>query len=190
MKNIIFFMVLMTVLLQLVGNSEYRKYVELFAGLVLIVVAVTPVLSFMGKADQFDLALEKYEFVSESRDLTAEFAAAEEKSKGMAAREYEQTLSDQMKAKLTEEGCAVGNVSVTVSRDEKDYGEIREVLVDFEDAGTDTMVPAIRVETIEIGEDKLTKTEGDEEGNEAFVQARKVLHKTYGIGEEQIRLKN
>lgn len=47
-KNIAFYMVLVTAVTQLIPNQQYKKYIRFFTGLVLVLLMTTPVLQLLG----------------------------------------------------------------------------------------------------------------------------------------------
>ena len=51
-KNLSFYLVLVTALLQMLPDSDYRKYIRFFCGLLLTVLLAQPVLDRMGEAGQ------------------------------------------------------------------------------------------------------------------------------------------
>lgn len=50
-KNLSFYLVLVTALLQMLPDSDYRKYIRFFTGLVLIALLLTPVLKTLHAGD-------------------------------------------------------------------------------------------------------------------------------------------
>ena len=47
-KNIAFYMVMVTAVIHMIPNSDYKKYIRFFTSLVLIIMLVTPVLNLFG----------------------------------------------------------------------------------------------------------------------------------------------
>ena len=52
MRNIAFYLVLITAVVHMVPDSEYKKYIRFFTGLVLILWILTPVLKLLGTDDK------------------------------------------------------------------------------------------------------------------------------------------
>ena len=48
MKNIAFYMVLITAVIHILPNSDYKKYIRFFTGMVLVVMLATPLLKIFG----------------------------------------------------------------------------------------------------------------------------------------------
>lgn len=47
-RNVAFYMILVMVVIQILPNNEYKKYVRFFTGLVLVLLIATPVLKLFG----------------------------------------------------------------------------------------------------------------------------------------------
>ena len=47
-QNIAFYMVLVTAVMHMIPNPDYKKYIRFFTGLVLILLIVTPILKIFG----------------------------------------------------------------------------------------------------------------------------------------------
>jgi stage III sporulation protein AF len=48
MKNLSFYLVLLSVLLQMIPGEQYKKYVKFFAGMILIMMLLKPILGLLG----------------------------------------------------------------------------------------------------------------------------------------------
>ncbi len=48
LQNITFYLVMVTAVLHVVPNQEYRKYIRFFTGLVLVLMMLTPILNVFG----------------------------------------------------------------------------------------------------------------------------------------------
>lgn len=51
MQNLAFYMVMVTAVMHVVPNPEYRRYIRFFTGLVLVIMLVTPVFKFLDMGD-------------------------------------------------------------------------------------------------------------------------------------------
>lgn len=54
LKNLTTYTILVAIVMQLIPNEEYRKYVRFFCGMVLIVMLVTPLLQLGGIKEAFE----------------------------------------------------------------------------------------------------------------------------------------
>ena len=60
MKNIAFYMVLMTAALHLIPGDGYRKYLKFFTGLLLILLVISPLLKVAGMEKTFEEVFQKH----------------------------------------------------------------------------------------------------------------------------------
>lgn len=72
MKNLSFFAVLSTAVLQIIPDQSFRKYVRFFTGLLLVSMLILPVLKIVGKEETFTE-------IYKSRDYHEQIEEAEEK---------------------------------------------------------------------------------------------------------------
>lgn len=52
-QNLAFFLVIVTAVLQIIPGSGYKKYVQFFSGMVMILLMLTPVLKLVGMENHF-----------------------------------------------------------------------------------------------------------------------------------------
>lgn len=117
MKNIVFYLVIITAVLEVLPGMTYQKYIRFFTGLVLMMLLLTPLLSlteageifsdlyhgyeyeqykrelqeqeeYFQDLDLLDFLPEEYFVIESSEDATPAFGKVEEKT-GITAREIE-----------------------------------------------------------------------------------------------------
>ena len=54
MKNLSFYLVLLSVLLQMIPGEQYKKYVKFFAGMILIMMLLKPMTGLFGMTDSLE----------------------------------------------------------------------------------------------------------------------------------------
>ena len=54
MKNLSFYLVLLSVLLQMIPGEQYKKYVKFFAGMILIMMLLKPMAGLLGMTDSLE----------------------------------------------------------------------------------------------------------------------------------------
>ena len=64
-KNIVFYLIFLTVLMGLLPSGKYEKYIRFFAGMVLIMAALSPFLSGLRLEDQVAGYFEEFSFRKE-----------------------------------------------------------------------------------------------------------------------------
>lgn len=81
MKNIAFYLVLITVLMQIIPNSDYKKYIRFFTGLILILLLCEPILGSFGLKQEFSELYRSIQYrqdVKEMEEASEYFRQAEE----------------------------------------------------------------------------------------------------------------
>lgn len=69
MRNIAYYMILVTALLQMMPNQDYKKYIRFFTGMILILLLLTPVLKICGMEQQFSKLYEGKEYENKVREI-------------------------------------------------------------------------------------------------------------------------
>ncbi len=68
-KNIAIYLVLFTAVLQLVPNNHYKKYIQFFTGLLLIIMLSGPILKLFGAEKSFQKFYESAEYEQKVREI-------------------------------------------------------------------------------------------------------------------------
>ena len=87
-RNIIFFMVFLSVISHLLADASYEKYIRFFAGIVLILITVSPLkggLDFQEKAGRF---FEEFSFFQEKEQAGKALSKADQERMGAFLAEY------------------------------------------------------------------------------------------------------
>lgn len=69
MQNIVFYLVIVTAVLEVLPGRNYQKYIRFFTGLVLMVLLLTPVLNLAGVKEVFTELYHGYEYEQQKREI-------------------------------------------------------------------------------------------------------------------------
>ena len=144
-KSIAAYLILVTVLLNLVNGNGYKKYVELVYGMILILIVLVPLARFMSLDDSFNYQFELSDFEIKMREEGV-FKEAEEIKEQKMKEEYKKLLKARIDAIVELEGRKAEQTEIFLN--EEDYGVIEEIVV--------------RISTEELEEEKSSDTEGKE----------------------------
>lgn len=132
-KNLVCFYLLLTVVLHLLPQKSYRKYVRFFAGMLLTILVVSPVLALMGNEEALRTKISQAEFFQDLDNIKLDTEHLEMTQKEIYLREYENALEmdvsrmaeqkqlvpQEVKVRLTEE-YEVESIEMTVGFGEDD----------------------------------------------------------------------
>lgn len=126
-RNLAFYLVVMTAMLEVVPGNAYKKYIQFFTGLVLILLVVTPVLEVTGTSGKFhaEYARQEEKLQEETKKQEELFESADifeflPKDYEMQSAEEEQT---------EERAKATGDSAETDSDRESGRIEVEEIRV-------------------------------------------------------------
>ncbi len=169
-RSICAFIILTTVINNLLHGSSYRKYIRFFEGMILIVIVIKPL------ANIDNLAL--YELRLESYELKNELNLYESEAAKKIQKEYVKTLDNQLSSIVAENELRLVESTWDVNMDSTsdDYGSIESVYVKA------SMTSEISITDVHI----------DEEGNASLMVRSEALASRiaehYGIDEKCIEV--
>ncbi len=129
MQNIVFYLVIVTAVLEVLPGGNYQKYIRFFTGLVLMVLLLTPVLNLVGAKELFIELYHSYEYEQHRQEI-------EEQEKYFEDLDLFEFLPDEY-FYGEEDGFASGEGKTASQEDISSYG---------------SMVNEMKVEDISIGE--------------------------------------
>ncbi len=68
-ENITFYLILITVAMQLLPNQSYKKYIRFFMGLVLIIMLANPILKIFGLKEAFQTFYQEAEYEQKLEEI-------------------------------------------------------------------------------------------------------------------------
>lgn len=69
MQNIVFYLVIVTAVLEVLPGGNYQKYIRFFTGLVLMVLLLTPILNLAGVKEIFTELYHGYEYEQQKQEI-------------------------------------------------------------------------------------------------------------------------
>lgn len=68
-QNLTFYLVIVTAVMQILPGKEYKKYIQFFSGLVMILLILTPVLKLTGTQGKFNELYHSKQYESEKEEI-------------------------------------------------------------------------------------------------------------------------
>lgn len=171
-RNIVVYIILVTIIMNLVGKSSYRKYISIFTGMVLILIVAKPILNLFNLSDTFNYYFDNNLFMVESKDYNDELMAADEAGKQAILSEYQNIVKDQIETILKRYKLYPSTVNTSLNTDESsgEYGMVTEITIvaAFTIDDNKTQSSDINVDKIMINQDikidgKVEKGQSDKE---------------------------
>lgn len=156
-RNIVIFLILNTIIMNLLGNSSYKKYVSIVSGMILLLIVVSPFLKLLKMDDILDYYLNTNIFQSDMSNVQSELRLMEDKQKDVVFAGFEDTIRDQVADILLDDGLYLHDIDLVINQDaeSKSFGEIESLTINagyLEDEGIP--VSFIHIDKISIADDK------------------------------------
>ena len=68
-ENIAFYLIIFTVAMQMIPNNNYKKYIQFFTGLILIIMLAGPILKIFGAEQEFQDFYKEAEFEQKVKEI-------------------------------------------------------------------------------------------------------------------------
>ena len=99
-KNIIYYMIFLSVVNNLLADSKYGKYIRFFSGMVLILLVVSPFTGGLHLDEQISSMFKSISFQNDTDDLKQDLWGMDERRLDQVIREYEQAVAAELKSRL------------------------------------------------------------------------------------------
>ncbi len=128
-KNLVFYLVFLTLVFHLLPSGKYEKYVRLFAGMVFILVAVRPFTTSLRLDERIALYFEEFSFRDEAADFRGELNEMEKRRLEELTGEYEAAVAGQVREMAAESGVEAASVEVEIDtdRDSGEFGKVTDI---------------------------------------------------------------
>ncbi|WP_310604026.1 stage III sporulation protein AF [Anaerosporobacter sp.] len=198
-RNIVVYLILVTIIMNLIGKSSYRKYISIFTGMVLILVIAKPILGLFNLSDTFNYYFNNNLFAIESKDYSDKLMAADNKGKEAVLTEYRNIIKEQIEMVLNRYKLYPSTVNVSLNTEESSggYGMITEITIVAAFTIEDEVVESsdIKVDKIMINQDikidgKEEKEQSEEVGayEDTKKKIREELSSSFQIKQDQIHI--
>lgn len=159
-RNIVIYMILNTIIMNLLGNKSYKKYVSIVSGMILVLIVISPLIKVMKLEDKLDYFLQYNNFSIETSDFENQIKQVEEDQEDVVFAEYEKKIKTQVKELLTNDKVYVKTCNITIDKktDSSTFGEIvgMDITASVEEteevSGNSIQIEGIDISQISIGE--------------------------------------
>jgi stage III sporulation protein AF len=165
-RSIVIYMILNTVIINLLGDSSYKKYVSIVSGMILVLLVISPLLRVMDLEVTLNHYLQLNDHVIETSDFKNSLGQMEVRQRDMILGKYHQKIENQVRDLLLEKEIRLKTFRISIDRigKSKTFGEITgmsimAVLQKKKDRKTARRLPIEEIEihpiAFEKSEDKI-----------------------------------
>lgn len=200
-KDIVIFMVLISVVTNLLGKSSYKKYLNLISGIILVILVISPFLKVFQLNNTLDYYFTTNSLVAEAGDnldMEEKFSKTEAKQRDAIFIQVKDKIENKVKELLEGENIAVSSVKVTLDENAESgnygnltkldikgvYGEKTENKKEKEAVTIDQIV----IDNINIKKDKENKEVNKNILSPVEINAKKVLSDFYNLKADNINI--
>lgn len=168
-RNITYYLIFLTVLENLLPSRKYERYVRLFAGMILILLVIQPVLGGMNLEERLAYAFESWTFQQDSSGLDKQLEAGGKQREQTMVRRYEEAVEMDIRRMAEGLGLQVADVQVKIGADEKKdtFGQVTSIRIAAGKSGTEL---------------------GDGRDQSPYYQLRKKLTEYYGLEDAYVEI--
>lgn len=167
LKNLVSFTLICSLLLNLVEDSAYEKYIRFFCGIIFLLLMVQPVRELINGDYSFEQEIKQEMAKYDRQEIERELLVAEEGKKRQMEEEYDKALEEEIREYLVWQGIV------------SEQHDIEKVEVELEEEETGWRIKDIHIE--------LKTFSGDSKYTDS--QWKQILARTYDIKPSQIHLR-
>ena len=128
-RNILFFMVFLSVISHLLADRSYEKYIRFFAGMVLILITISPLKGGLDFQEQAGILFEEFSDFWEKQQVGEVLADVDKNRMGVFFSEYKKETEKRIGEMAEAEGFVCRGVEVTLQErsESSDYGRVEKI---------------------------------------------------------------
>ncbi len=133
-RNVVIYMILNAIIMNLLGNKSYKKYVSIVSGMILVLIIISPLMNYMDLEDTLDYYLQANDFSVETSEFKNDLNRMEEAQSDAIFAEYEEKIRLQVEGMLQEEKLKLVSFDLTIDKNTKHstFGEILQMDISAE----------------------------------------------------------
>lgn len=118
-RNIGYFLILMSLVSNVMPDNSYKKYCRMFCGLILVVLVINPFYEFLNYDGELKDIFVDANYKSQVAELKSQLLIKEEGAVNRFKLEYEKLLANQLQSIAKEEGLYISKVEVELMEEEE-----------------------------------------------------------------------
>ena len=117
-KNIGYFLILMSLVSNVMPDNSYKKYCRMFCGLILVVLVINPFYEFLNFEGDIKDIFAMTNYKSQAMELENQIKMSESGTREMAIKEYERLIVNELQGRAIEEGVYIMEAHVELTEGE------------------------------------------------------------------------
>ena len=128
-RNIVVYMILNTIIMNLLGDKSYKKYVSIVSGMILLLIVIAPLLKLTKLEDSLDYFILSNDSAVIASDFKNDLNRMEKAQSDAIFLEYKKKLRSQVEGLLLEEKLTLKSFEVILDQDpsSSSYGELLQM---------------------------------------------------------------
>ncbi len=194
-KSIVFFLVLISVINNLLGSSSYKKYINLISGMILIILVVSPLLRVFDIDEKIDYYFKKNTFMADSQDINNDLIKIEQSQMSSIMEEYKKEIKSNAARLLEKEGLYISSFNVKINEDEnsRSFGTIEKIDIVAaytykEESNLLESIDKVEIDRIEIGQKNQEENNDNIKLSETEIYIKNLLSDFYNVDFDNINI--
>ena len=117
-KEIAYFVIIISLISNLISNEKYIKHIKLFTGIILILIIINPLLKFFNSGGSLKNVFEEESMVNNINELNRSLSGIEENISSQTINDYQVCINKKVKGDLEKEGYNVERVDSVIENKE------------------------------------------------------------------------
>lgn len=128
-KNIIYYMIFLSVVNNLLADSKYEKYIRFFAGMVLILLVVSPLTGKLRLDEQISSMFRTISLHNDTSDLKSQLWEMDDRRLQNIMEKYKEAVNQDVAAMAEADGliCVDAGIQIDSDRSSSTYGQVTEI---------------------------------------------------------------
>ena len=128
-RNIVVYMILNTIIMNLLGDKSYKKYVSIVSGMILLLIVIAPLLKLTKLEDSLDYFILSNDSAVIASDFKNDLNRMEKAQSDAIFLEYKKKLRSQVEGLLLEENLILKSFEVVLDQDpsSSSFGELLQI---------------------------------------------------------------
>lgn len=125
-RSVVIYVILNTIIMNILGDSSYKKYISIVSGMILVLLVISPLLNRMHLEETLHHYLQFNDNAIETSDFQNSLNQMEEQQRELIYAKYRQKIENRVKELLQEKGISLKTFHLHMDNDvkSKTFGKI------------------------------------------------------------------